>query len=60
MGKHERKPEKPPAKRPGKGSPNPNAIAKVVRASDGNDAYCDTCSTWYDSRNDAQVNRHAH
>lgn len=30
----------------------------VARTSD--DAYCTECHTWYDSGDQAQVNRHAH
>jgi hypothetical protein len=60
VGKHDKKPEKPPAKRPGRGSINPNAIDKMLRSKDGTDSFCTECGQWYDSRNDADVNRHAH
>jgi hypothetical protein len=39
---------------------HPKDAAKWGSQKGTNDAFCTECTTWYDSTNDAQVNRHAH
>lgn len=39
---------------------SPEAVEKRGRKPGARDALCTECGTWYDSSNDAQVNRHAH
>lgn len=38
----------------------PEAAATIGKKKGTRDALCTECDTWYDSTNDAEVNKHAH
>lgn len=40
--------------------PHPKEAAKWGAKKGTKDAFCTECLNWYDSTNDAEVNRHAH